>query len=114
MIKNINISEENIETTTNNLIEILKGLKYNSDYNQIIDYINSNYNSINNLDRNNINNNYNPSMWYIYNESTMWWEYYNKNRKLFKIDNIPLLLKKSINIYLYKMFIYKKYIFKKI
>jgi hypothetical protein len=112
-IKNIIISEANIETTKNNLIEILEGLKYNSDYNQnIIDNINSNYNSIiNKLDNNNINNNYNPSMWYKYYEyyeSTRWWEYYNINKNLFKIDNIPLLLKKSINIYLYKMFIYKE------
>jgi hypothetical protein len=50
-------------------------------------------------------------MWYKYYEyyeSTRWWEYYNINKNLFKIDNIPLLLKKSINIYLYKMFIYKE------
>jgi hypothetical protein len=40
----------------------------------------------------------------IVDNETIWISYYDKYKYLFEIDYFPFLLKKSINIYLYKMF----------
>ena len=112
-IKKTILSDTNIEYFTSNLIEILNqirtkiiSIEKENLFTIIINNINSNINT--ELNRDNININYNPTKWYKYYESTRWLEYYKNNEYLFKIDYIPLLLKKSINIYLYQMFIYKK------
>jgi len=112
-IKKTILSDTNIKDFRSKLIEILTLIKTKKQnlFTIIIAKINSNINT--ELNRDNININYNPTKWYLWKERTMWWEYYKNNEYLFKIDYIPLLLKKSINIYLYKMFIYKKNIYLK-
>jgi hypothetical protein len=45
----------------------------------------------------------------IVNNETIWINYYDKYKYLFEIDYFPFLLKKSINIYLYKIFNYIKH-----
>ena len=112
-IKKTILSDTNIEYFTSKLIEILNlirtkiiSIEKENLFTIIINNINSNIN--NELNRNNININYNPTKWYKWKVPTMWEEYYKNNQYLFKIDYIPLLLKKSINIYLYQMFIYRR------
>ena len=97
--RNINIMKDNL---VNILIEIKDNIilinnKVGNKFQRIIENINKNYDDISSIKK-----------FYITNKvshiDTKWFEYYEKNKELFTINFFPLLLKKSINIYLYQIF----------
>jgi hypothetical protein len=69
----------------------------NNPFNKIIDEINKNYTNIQIIKEDYIKREI------IHNE-TRWFHYYKTNEYLFEINYFPILLKKSINIYLYQIF----------
>ena len=101
--RNINIMKDYL---VNILIEIKDNIilinnkvdnKVDNKFLRIIENINKNYDDISSIKE-----------YYITNKvshiDTKWFEYYEKNKELFKINFFPLLLKKCINIYLYQIF----------